>query len=289
MGIVSATGRGGLGIEDYEDFIQTDAAINPGNSGGALIDVNGRLVGINTAILTGGGSGNQGVGFAIPVAMAHNVMQQIVKSGKVTRGWLGVAIQPITPALAAAFGLNQNKGALIADVEPDSPAARAGLQKGDVITQIDGQPVDDARALTLRVSQMSPGSSVKLTVLRNGKQQDVPATLGQAPAPNAQAANQGPGASGSALEGLQVDNLNADIAQQLNLPARTQGVVVTDVAPGSAVAEAGLRRGDVIQEVNRRPVRDLNEFNNAVRQGGKKPVLLLVNRGGSSIYVVIQS
>ena len=291
MGIVSATGRGGLGIEDYEDFIQTDAAINPGNSGGALIDASGRLVGINTAILTGGnGGGNAGLGFAIPTAMARNVMGQIVKSGKVTRGWLGVAVQPLTPDLAAAFKLNQNNGALIADVEPDSPAARAGLQKGDIITQLDGQPILDARALTLGVSQKPPGSKVKLTILRDGKSQDVTATLGEMPARNAQGGSQGQGQnqSGSALDGVQADNLTPDIAQQLRLPAGTQGVVITNVAGGSAAAEAGLQRGDVIQEVNRRPVRNLNEFNDAVRQSAGKPVLLVVNRGGSSSYVVIQ-
>jgi serine protease Do len=289
MGIVSATGRGGLGIEDYEDFIQTDAAINPGNSGGALIDASGSLIGINTAILTGGGGGgNAGVGFAIPMAMARNVMTQIVKNGKVTRGWLGVAVQPLTPALASAFKLKDNKGALIAEVEPDSPAAHAGLQKGDIITQVDGQAVDDARALTLKVSQMAPGTSVKLTILRDGKPQDITAKLGEAPAHNAQAGSLGQSQSGGALEGVQVDNLTPDIVQQLRLPANTHGVVITDVAGGSRAAEAGLQRGDVIQEVNRRPVRNLNDFNNAVSQADKQPVLLLVDRGGSSTYVVIQ-
>jgi serine protease Do len=290
MGIVSAKGRGGLGIEDYEDFIQTDAAVNPGNSGGALINVDGQLVGINTAILTGGGNGNAGVGFAIPVAMARNVMEQIRKNGKVTRGWLGVGIQPLTPDLALAFGLKENKGALVAQVEPDSPAAKAGLQKGDVVQRINGQPVDDARSLSLRVSEMSPGSTVKLTILRNGSQQDVTATLGEAPAPKTQASggDSGHSGSGSALEGVSVDNLTSDVAQELNLPASAKGVVITDVTDGTAAADAGLQRGDVIQEVNHQPVRNVTDMNNVLRQAAGKQMLLLVNRGGNSRYVVIQ-
>jgi serine protease Do len=288
MGIVSATGRGGFGIEDIEDFIQTDAAINPGNSGGALTDVRGRLIGINTAILTGGSSGNQGVGFAIPVALAQRVMQQIIQSGKVTRGWLGVVIQPVTPQIAQAFGLSENKGALVGDVEPGSPAARAGLQKGDVILQLNGQPIVDARALSLAASQMAPGSSVRLTIFRNGKQQDVNATLGEMPNRNPGAASQGGSTPANALSGVAVSNLTPDIAQQLNLPPSTRGAVVAEVADGSPAAEAGLQRGDVIQEVNRQPVRSVTDFNNAVRQAGNKPVLLLVNSGGNTRYVVIQ-
>src|SRR5262249_48275966 len=158
MGIISATGRGGLGIEDYEDFIQTDAAVNPGNSGGALVNVNGELIGINTAILSGGG-GNVGVGFAVPVNMARTVMNQIIKTGRVTRGWLGVAIQPMTPSIAKAIGVSgESQGALVADVAADSPAARAGLVKGDIITELNGQAVTDSRALSLKVSEMAPGT-----------------------------------------------------------------------------------------------------------------------------------
>jgi serine protease Do len=292
MGIVSAKGRGGLGIEDYEDFIQTDAAINPGNSGGALINPAGQLIGINTAILTGGGGGgNQGVGFAIPVSMAQNVMDQIRKNGKVTRGWLGVGIQPLTPDLATAFGLKENKGALIAQVEPGSPAAKAGLQQGDVIQQVNGQAVDDARALTLKISQMAPGSTVKLTVLRNGKQQEISATLGEMPGQKAVAENgakQPDSGEATGLSGVEVDNLTPDIAQQLKLPASTQGVVVTDVSDGTPASDAGLQRGDVIQEVNHQPVRNVGDLNRALRQAGGKQVLLLVNRGGNTSYVVIQ-
>ncbi len=288
MGIVSATGRGGLGIENYEDFIQTDAAINPGNSGGALVNVDGQLVGINTAILTGsGGGGNQGVGFAIPVNMANSVMQQILKHGKVTRGWLGVSIQPVTPDLAQAFGLKKDQGALIADIAANSPAAHAGLQKGDVVLALNGQQVLDARALSLAVSQMAPGATVKLTVFRGGKQQDISATLGEMPAQNESAGNPAAGGSGNALEGVSVDNLTADVARQLNLPTQTQGVVVTDVADGSRAADAGLGRGDVIEEVNRRPVHSVSDFNSALKQAGNQPVLLLVNHGGNTGYIVV--
>src|SRR5262249_23990354 len=159
VGIISATGRGGLGIEDYEDFIQTDAAVNPGNSGGPLVNVNGELIGINTAILSGGG-GNEGVGFAVPINMARTVMNQILKTGKVTRGWLGVAVQPVTPSIAKAFGVSgEARGALIADISPDSPAAHAGLAKGDIIVEMNGQPVTDSRALSLKVSEMAPGTT----------------------------------------------------------------------------------------------------------------------------------
>ena len=288
MGIVSATGRGNLGIEDYEDFIQTDAAINPGNSGGALVNVDGQLIGINTAILSGGG-GNQGVGFAIPINMANYVMQQVIKSGKVTRGWLGISIQPVTAEIAQAFGLNQSRGALVGDVTADSPAARAGLQKGDIILAMNGEQVDDERTLRLRAGQMAPGTSVRLTIFRNKQQQDVNVTLGEMPNTKPRAENRGGGGgSASPLSGLSVEDLTADIASQLNLPRGTTGVVVADVAEGSPGAEIGLQQGDVIQEVNRKPVRNVNEFNSALSQAGKKPVLLLVNRGGASRYVVVQ-
>ena len=288
MGIVSAIGRGGLGIENYEDFIQTDAAINPGNSGGALVDVNGRLIGVNTAILTGGGSGNQGVGFAIPINMASHVMRQVITKGKVTRGWLGVAIQPLTPDLARAFNLQKDQGALVGGVDPASPAARAGLQQGDVILALNGQPVADARALSLATSQMQPGATVRLTVWRNGKTMDISATLGEQPAPSEQSADRSaPTGAASPLQGLSVDNLTPDIARQIEVPANTRGVVITDVADGSVASEAGLQAGDVIQEVNHRPVRNIGEFSSAVKQSGNKPVLLLVNHGGVTGYAVI--
>jgi serine protease Do len=288
MGIVSATGRGNLGIEDYEDFIQTDASINPGNSGGALVNVNGELIGINTAILSGGSGGNQGIGFAIPINMARQVMEQILKSGKVTRGYLGAWIQPVTPAIAKAFGLSQPRGALLGDVEPGGPAGKSGLQRGDIILQMDGQPIIDTREFRLKIAMMKPGTTVKLRVSHNGVERDVSVVLGELPA-QAAAVQGKEGTPSEALQGLSVDDLTPQIARQLGLPAKTPGVVVTGVESGSAAEEADLRRGDVIEEVNHKPVRSVNEFSNAISQMGKQSVLLLINRGGNTLYVVVEA
>lgn len=181
MGIVSATGRDGLGIEGYEDFIQTDAAINVGNSGGALIDARGNLVGINTAILSAGG-GNQGVGFAVPANLVRTVMEQLIKTGKVTRGWLGIAIQPVTADIAKAYHLNATSGALVDNVAPGGPAAKAGLRRGDIITALNGSGIEDSHALQLKVGAMAPGTQIKLTIYRNGGQQDLSITLSEEPA-----------------------------------------------------------------------------------------------------------
>jgi serine protease Do len=287
MGIVSATGRGNLGIETYEDFIQTDAAINPGNSGGAMIDLHGDLIGINTAILSGGGGGNQGVGFAIPINMARSVMEQIVGHGKVVRGYLGLYPQDLDTMLARQFGLNQAGGALVSEISPDAPAAHAGLKRGDVILELNGHPVDSAQDLRLRISQTAPGTSVKLGVSRDGKMQDFNVTLGELPPDKT--AQEGPGeSSGGGLEGVDVQNLSADIAQQLQLRPGTRGVVVTSVDPASAAAAAGLSRGDVIQEVNHKPVTSIEEYKQALAATGKKSVLLLVNQGGVSHFVAVE-
>lgn len=289
MGIVSATGRRDLrleGPEGYEDFIQTDASINPGNSGGALVNTRGELIGINTAIISNGGGGNQGIGFAVPVNMARTVMEQILKSGKVTRGFLGVSIQEVTPDLAKAFNLPSAEGALVGDVSPDSPGAKAGLQKGDVITALNGQKVSDYHDLRLRISQTAPGTSVKMDVYRNGQKQQMTAALGAFPE-KAQAAENTPQGEAPALEGVQVENLTSEVAQQLNLPPTTRGVVITRVDPDSTAAETGLERGDVVQEVNRKAVNNVEQFRAAVRGAANQPLLLLVNRGGNTQYVVI--
>ena len=287
MGIVSATGRGGLGIEDYEDFIQTDAAINPGNSGGALINEDGQLIGINTAILSGGGGGNEGVGFAIPVNMARQVMDQILQHGHVIRAWLGVVIQPVTPQIVKAFGLSKAEGALVGDVESGSPAAKAGIHTGDVIVDLNGDPVDTSRSLQLKVAMMKPNTVVTLGIMRNGAMQKVPVTLGEMPAGKGESSGQASGST-SALEGVTVDELTPEIAQQLQLPASTNGVVVTEVDPGSAAGDAGLRRGDVIEEVDRRPTPNVDAFEAQLRRAGNGQVLLLVNRGGSTMFMVVE-
>jgi serine protease Do len=288
FGIISATGRAGLGIENYEDFIQTDASINPGNSGGALINTRGELVGINTAILSGSG-GNQGIGFAIPINMANAVMQQILKTGKVTRGYLGITLQPVTPAISQAMGLKEAGGVLINSVEPNGPAAGAGLQRGDVILSANGKPVGDLNSFRLTVSQMPPGSNVSLHVLRNGAPRDVSVKLGELPKQSAQSNDEGGDEGGASLSGVEVDNLTPDIAQQLQVPANTKGVVVTNVGQASNAYDAGLRQGDIIQEVNRQPVTSTQDFDRLVRAAGNKSVLLLVNRGGQTAYVAVES
>src|SRR5215469_5272184 len=217
MGIVSATGRGlGGAIEHYEDFIQTDAAINPGNSGGALVDLQGHLAGINTAIISGAGGGNQGVGFAIPINLAHGVMDQVVEHGRVVRGYLGGSIQGVDPDMAKAFGLSHGGGALISDVSAGSPAAKAGLQRGDIVLELNGQSVNGPDDLSVRISQMAPGSVVHLKTFRDGQNRDVDATLGEAPEqkPESQKGEQIP----AALAGMNVQDLTPEIARQLKLP-----------------------------------------------------------------------
>jgi serine protease Do len=286
MGIISAVGRGNLGIEDYEDFIQTDAAINPGNSGGALIDARGELIGINTAILANGAPGNQGVGFAIPINMARQVMEQIMKRGKVTRGYLGVQIQEVTPSIAKAFGLDRARGALVGDVTAHGPAAKAGLDKGDVILELNGEPVTDSRTLRLTISQAAPSTTVRLKIFRNGGERELSVRLGELPA-GQQAANAGNERS-DALESVMIEDLTPPVAHQLGLPAQIKGVVVTYVKSTSPAAEAGLQRGDVIQEVNRQPVTSVADFERVTSQASKGSVLLLLNRGGTMLYLAIE-
>jgi serine protease Do len=292
MGIISAIGRGNLGIEDYEDFIQTDAAINPGNSGGALVDSRGDLIGINTAILSGqGGGGNQGIGFAIPVNMARQVMDQILKKGKVIRGYLGVWIQPVTPEIAKAFNIKETGGALLSDIESGGPAAKAGLQRGDVVTAMDGQRVDDTNAFRLKLSMTAPGSTVHLKINRNGSEKDVPVVVGEMSAKDEESVADGgrrQSSSSAALKGLTIDELTAQLARQLGISERMRGLVITDVEPGSPAERAGLARGDVIEELNRKPVTSLREFEQASRGLGVQPALLLINRNGKTSFIVIE-
>jgi serine protease Do len=285
MGIISATGRHNLGIEGYEDFIQTDAPINPGNSGGALINDRGELIGINTAILSHGSEGNQGIGFAIPANLARTVMDEIIKTGKVTRAYLGIVPQDVTPAIAKAFGVKEFNGALVGDVSADSPAAKSGLKDGDIIVSVDGKPVADANGLRMSISMMAPGTTVNLKVMRNGSEQAMAVTLGELPGEQANA-EPGSGNTNSELSGISVQNLNAGLAQQLGVPAGTSGVVVTKVDPSSAAADAGLQRGDVIQEVNRKPIHNANDFASAM-SNAKNQTLLLVNRQGNTMYVAV--
>jgi serine protease Do len=286
MGIVSATGRSHMGIEEYEDFIQTDAPINPGNSGGALVNDRGQLIGINTAIIAHGSEGNQGIGFAIPANMARSVMEQIVKNGKVTRAYLGVVPQDVTPAIAHAFNLKDQRGALVGDVSADGPAKKAGLQKGDVILSVNGTAVANSNDLRMTISMMAPDSSVNLKVLRAGVEKDYSVRLGELPTTEAAVQRKSDGSERSSLSGVSVQDLDARSSRQLGLPADAQGVVVTNVSPSSAAAEAGLQRGDVIQEVNRKSVRNTSEFERAM-SGSKDETLLLVNRHGNTMYLAV--
>ncbi|MCB9574650.1 MAG: Do family serine endopeptidase [Kofleriaceae bacterium] len=276
LGIVSAMGRNGMGLADYEDFIQTDAAINPGNSGGALVDTAGEVIGINTAIVSHGAPGNQGVGFAVPSNIARDVMKQLIDHGKVVRGYLGVAIQDVTPALADAMKLGARRGALIGDVEPDSPAAKAGLQRGDVVTSIDGRAVDDSHQLRLRVSRLEPGTKVALAVTRAGADRSVDVTLGALPGQDEGDAHADGKPQGW---GIQLGDLTADRAAQVGAPAGTEGALIGTVAPGSRAEDAGLRAGDVLLEVDQAPVKSATQAQRALADHDHAHVLLVMSRG----------
>ena len=288
MGIISAKGRNGLGIEGYEDFIQTDAAINPGNSGGALVDGRGELIGINTAILSHGSGGNQGIGFAVPINMARAVMDQVIAHGKVVRGYMGVFPEDITPAMAASFHLTDARGALMGDVSSGSPAAQAGIQRGDVVVEMEGQKIEDSNQLRLRVSMTAPGTTIHVKLLRDGAERTVAVKLGELPN-DAQRSGVTGGSPGSgALDGVSVEELDSQTLQQLHLPPGTKGVVVSEVADGSSASVAGLEPGDVIQEVDRARIGSVSDFDRAVRRGPGHTVLLLVNRHGNTSYIAIE-
>jgi serine protease Do len=287
QGIISAVGRANVGITDYEDFLQTDAAINPGNSGGALVNARGELIGINTAIFSQSG-GYMGIGFAIPSNMAKAVMEQILDKGKVTRGWLGVAIQDITPAVARSFGLVEAKGALVGDVTPSSPAAAAGLERGDVILRVNEKPVEDSGHLRNIVAGFPPRTTITLVILRHGKEQPVRVTVGEQPSAPAAAREEEGRADPIQPLGVTVVDPSPELLRRLDLPRGARGAIVREVQPGSPAAEAGLRPGDLIQEVNRQPIRSTREFLQAVRQSAGRDLVLLVNRGGSTAFVVVE-
>ena len=286
-GIVSATGRGGLGIEQVEDFIQTDAPINPGNSGGALVDDEGHLIGINTAIISGNSGGNQGIGFAVPINMARHDMDQILAHGKVEHGYLGILPQDVTPALAKAFNSSAASGALVGQVTPDSPAAHAGLKEGDIIVEVDGQPVADANQLRSRIGMMNPNTTAKLKVMRGGNAENISVTLGDFP-DKEERAGVVEGNTDDGLQGVAVENLTPETVQELKLPAGSKGVVVDQVSPESRAAEAGLQRGDVIKQVNHQSITNVKEYSQAVGAAKKdQPVLLLVDRNGSTMFLAV--
>jgi len=288
MGIVSGLGRstGILGYGGYEDFIQTDAAINRGNSGGPLVDAKGRLIGLNQSIASSAG-GSDGVGFAVPVNLARNVLEQLVSSGSVKRGYIGVSIQPLTPELARQFGIDDGSGALVGEVVEGGPAAKAGLQAGDVIVQFDGHKVDDSASLRLMASQTAPGKEVRLALVRTGKGLERTVTLAQLPDDLAAAPDSGwspKTTDRDALDGVGVEDLSRDVRRQMKVPARVDGALVTEVEPGSNAYKAGLRPGDIILEINHAEVGSADD---AVRLSEKvdgDKILLRVwsARGGMS-------
>ena len=288
MGIVSAKGRAtGLGDGSYEDFLQTDAPINQGNSGGALVNTAGELVGINSQILSPSG-GNIGIGFAVPSNMAKNVMDQLVSNGRVHRGRLGVTIQGVTGDLAAGLGLDKTTGALVSDVKPGSAAARAGLKRGDVILSYQGRAVADTNAFRNEVAATKPGSAIALQVLRDGKTSEVKATLEEMETAKDAVGRREGGPNGSGKFGMTVEPLTPEIARQLELDADTRGVVISEVDPSGAAASAGLQEGDVIQQINGKAVRSVDDVRAGLNAASDRPAVLLITRGGASTFVPLR-
>lgn len=285
MGIISAKGRAtGLSDQSFEDFLQTDAPINQGNSGGALVDTRGELVGINSQILTPSG-GSIGIGFAIPSDMAENVMQQLIKTGTVRRARMGVTVQGVTSDLAQSLGLKDVRGALVSSVESGSPAAKAGIERGDVILSFNGQPVSDSNTLRNRVASSRPGSSASVTLMRNGREETKQLTLGELEGTR-RATNDSEDRGKGGRYGMAVSPLTPDVANQLGVHAKS-GLVVEEVTPASPASDAGIREGDVIVEVNHQPVNNLSQFQEAVKANGNRPALLLVNRQGNQLYLAL--
>jgi serine protease Do len=291
-GIISAKGRStGSADGSYEDFLQTDAAINRGNSGGALVNTNGELIGINSQILSPSG-GNIGIGFAIPSSMARSVMDQLVKTGRVRRSKLGVGIQPVTADMAASLGLSQARGAIVTQVEPGSPAERAGIRRGDVITAYNGTPVTDGNSLRNQVARTSPGAEANVTVWRDNREQQFKVTVSELTAEKKETGDAGEGAGPNAKSGgklgITVEPLTPALASRLGVQSGTKGVVVTSVDDDGPAADAGLRQGDVIEEINRRPVNTPAELTAALQGQTNRPLLLLINRRGQPAYVTVQ-
>jgi serine protease Do len=291
MGIISAVGRANVGIADYEDFIQTDAAINPGNSGGPLVNIKGELIGINTAIFSRTG-GYQGIGFAVPSNMARLVMDQLVQNGKVIRGWIGVTIQELTPELTQTFGLKKSNGALVSDVEKGSPAERAGIVRGDIILEFNGKEVKDVSSLRNMVAQSKRGSEVSIRIFRSGKEYTVKVVIVDLPKEIAEVVpDRVPGDSeADILIGLTVMDLTREIARQLGFNKDERGVVVVRVEPGSPADEAEIKKGDIIKEIDKKGIDNLEDFNRITSNIKKDgTVLLFINRGGKRFYTILKA
>jgi len=289
MGIVSALARTQVSASDYQFFIQTDAAINPGNSGGALVDIEGRLIGIPSAIYSHTGA-FQGAGFAVPSDLVRHELNSLVTTGKVSHGLIGVTVQNLNPDLAQNFGVtNGTDGALVSDVTPDSPAARAGIQSGDVITGLDGQPVKDSEALHLAIGEMSAGTRIKLQVLRDGKSREIALTTGSnsGSGRGADASAVASGDDQGVLNGVYIGDVDQQARQQFNIPERVHGAVITQVAPDSASAAAGLEPGDVILEINHHRVTDADQAVKLSEDATNKKTLLKLWSHGGTIYTLV--
>jgi len=279
-GIISAKGRV-IGAGPYDDFIQTDASINPGNSGGPLLNLKGEVVGINTAIISGG----QGIGFAIPVNIAKELLPQLKSKGKVVRGWLGVYIQKITPEIAATFGLKESEGALVSDVMENSPAEKADIRRGDIIVSYNGKKIKDMDSLPRMVGSTEIGKKIKLGIIRDGKTIEKEVVIGELKEETIQASRK------PQVEkdfGLVVQDITPEIARHLNLKDR-KGVIVTDVQPGSPAQEADIRSGDIIKEIGRKPIRNLTDFKEAMKRANlKEGIVMLVKRENVTFYTVLR-
>lgn len=289
-GIVSAKGRAtGLSDGSFEDFIQTDASINRGNSGGALVNTNGELIGINSQILSPSG-GNIGIGFAIPSNMAKAVMDQLMKNGRVSRGMLGVTIQPVDADLAASLNLSSARGAIVTNVSPGGPADKAGIRRGDVITAVNNTPVNDPNSLRNTVAALAPGTSTTVTLQRNGQDQRVSVALAELPdrPRESEQTSSNEGGTGNSRYGLALQVFTAEHASRYGLDEDDQGLLVTRVDPNGAAYTAGIRQGDLIQEVNRRPVRNVPDFSTAIEQSGSRPALLLVKRRDRVTFLTLR-
>ncbi len=280
VGVVSATGRSNMGIETYEDFIQTDASINPGNSGGPLLNIHGEVVGINTAIVAAG----QGIGFAIPINMAKHVVEQLISKGSVSRGWLGVSIQPVTEEIAASFGLKKTAGALVNEVVAESPAIKAGIRQGDVIVAIDGKDVKDVSHLQRLVAALPVGKRVEVMVVRDGKALKLPLVIGSSESAAAKQVKPEAQAPTEWL-GMSVEELPRELRMK-----GLSGVIITEIDPEGLAAEAGLRQGDIIISINRKKVENLAGYAGIIAESDTKgSAVLLVKRGNASIYFVLKT
>jgi serine protease Do len=283
VGVISAKGRANMGITDYEDFIQTDAAINPGNSGGPLVNLDGEVIGINTAIFSRSG-GYQGIGFAIPINMVKGIMQSLIDTGKIVRGWLGVQIQPVTEDVAKSFGLDKARGVLVGDVTKGSPAEKAGVKRGDIIVRFSNRDVNDPVQLRNTVAATHVGEKISVEILREGRSQTLTVEIAELPAEVSQASLEKDGSE----VGVQVQNLTSDMASRLGYEG-DHGVVVVDVEPGGLAAESGIQRGDLIKEVNRQEVRNLSDYNKALSRASKdEPILFLIRRGDNTFFLILK-